>query len=234
MSDKSYRRFAEMMSKSIKQMDIDGIIVYNTGKKETLRVFNTFVEVPVLSIKNPLDLPYSYNSLVTLVGERLEYLNDISSSDIEPHYLYEFVVFDFITDNDYYMPDRIVKEFKNCLSSTKLETKYRNNKNQIYTIYGKYDMSDYDMVWDSYETLIVDVGLRVDKIWFENLETDEHYFMELNDNDMYQFIVEIRDDDNDTFLNPVWQSCIIPHIINYPPFFDSNWQIVEFNIIPII
>ena len=87
MSDKSYRRFAEMMSKSIKQMDIDGIIVYNTGKKETLRVFNTFVEVPVLSIKNPLDLPYSYNSLVTLVGERLEYLNDISSSDIEPHYL---------------------------------------------------------------------------------------------------------------------------------------------------
>ena len=233
MSDKSYQRFAKMMSKFIKTMDIDGIIVYNTGKKETLRVFNTLVEVPVLSIKNPLDLPYSYNSLVPLVGERLEYLNDISSSDIEPHYLYEFVVFDFITDNDYYMPDRIVKEFKNCLSTAKLETKYRN-KNKIFTIYGKYDMSDYDMVWESSETLVVDVGLKVDKIWFEDLGTDEHYFMELNDNDMYQFIVGIRDDDNDTFLNPVWQSCIIPHIINYPPFFDTNWQIVEFNIITII
>jgi len=233
MSDKSYKRFAQVMSKFIKPMDIDGVIIYDTGKKETLRVFNTFVEVPVLSIKNPLDLPYSYNSLVPLVAERLEYLNDISSSDIIPGYLYKFVVFDFMTDNDYYIPDRIVKEFKHCLLTAEFEIKYRN-KNKIFTIDGKYDMSDYDMVWESSETLVVDVGLKVDKIWFEDLGTDEHYFMELNDNDMYQFIVGIRDDDNDAFLNPVWQSCIIPHIINYPPFFDTNWQIVEFNIIPII
>jgi hypothetical protein len=214
-------------------MDIDGVIIYDTGKKETLHIFNTSVEVPVLSIKNPSDLPYSYNSLVPLVGERLEYLNDISSSDINPGYLYKFVVFDFMTDNDYYMPDRIVKEFKHCLLTTELETKYRN-KNKIYTIYGKYDMSDYDMFWDSSETLIVDVGLKVDKIWFENLETDEHYFMELNDNDMFEFINELKFEDRDVFLNPVWHSCIIPNIIDYPTFFDSNWQIVDFNIIPII
>jgi hypothetical protein len=214
-------------------MDIDGIIVYDTGKKETLNIFNTSVEVPVLSIKNPSDLPYSYNSLVPLVGDKLEYLNDISSSNIYPGYLYKFVVFDFMTDGDYYMPDKIVKEFKHCLSATELETKYRN-KNKIYTIYGKYDMSDYDMFWDSSETLIVDVGLKVDKIWFENLETGEHYFMELNDNDMFEFINEMKFDDRDVFLNPVWQSCIIPNIVDYPTFFDSNWQIVDFNIIPII
>ena len=222
-----------MMSKFIKPMDIDGIIVYDTGKKETLNIFNTSVEVPVLSIKNPSDLPYSYNSLVPLVGDKLEYLNDISSSNIYPGYLYKFVVFDFMTDGDYYMPDKIVKEFKHCLSATELETKYRN-KNKIYTIYGKYDMSDYDMFWDSSETLIVDVGLKVDKIWFENLETGEHYFMELNDNDMFEFINEMKFDDRDVFLNPVWQSCIIPNIVDYPTFFDSNWQIVDFNIIPII
>ena len=115
MSDKSYKRFAQMMSKFIKPMDIDGVIIYDTGKKETLNIFNTSVEVPVLSIKNPSDLPYSYNSLVSLVGDRLEYLNDISSSDINPGYLYKFVVFDFMSNNDYYMPDRIVKEFKHCL-----------------------------------------------------------------------------------------------------------------------
>jgi len=233
MSDKSYKRFAQVMSKFIKPMDIDGVIIYDTGKKETLRVFNTLVEVPVLSIKNPLDLPYSYNSLVPLVAERLEYLNDISSSDIIPGYLYKFVVFDFMTDNDYYIPDRIVKEFKHCLLTTELETKYRN-ENKLYTIYGKYDMSDYDMFWNDSEVLIVDVGLKVNKIWFEDLETGKHYFMELNDNDMFEFINEIKFEDRDIFLDPVWQSCIIPNIVNYPPFFDSNWQIVEFNIIPII
>jgi len=63
MSDKSYKRFAKVYSKFIKQMDIGGIIVYDTGKKETVSLYNTFVEVPVLSIKNPSDLPFSYSSL---------------------------------------------------------------------------------------------------------------------------------------------------------------------------
>lgn len=233
MSDKSYKRFAKVYSKSIKPMEIGGVIVYDTGKKETVSLYNTFVEVPVLSIKNPSDLPFSYNSLKEQVASEIEYFNDLSSAGLSGYQIPNFIVFDYFSYNEYYYPDTLVKEFKNCLSSHKLQTKYRN-KNKIYTIYGKYDMSEFDMNWDNSEVLVIDVGLMVDKVWFEDLETNESYFMKLSDSEIFDFINQIKYEDKDVWVNPVWNSCIIPNIVNYPSFFDGNWQIVDMNVIPIV
>lgn len=233
MSDKSYKRFAKVYSKFIKPMDIGGVIVYDTGKKETISLYNTFVEVPVLSIKNPSDLPFSYNSLKEQVATEIEYFNDLSSAGLSGYQIPNFIVFDYFTYNEYYYPDRLVKEFKNCLSSGNFETKYRNNKNQIYTIYFKYNMSDFDMFWDNSEVLIIDVNIKVGKVWFEDLVKSESYFMEFNDSELFDLIDEFKYDDRDVLLDPVWKSCIVPYIVNYPSFFNYEWQIVDMNVIPI-
>ena len=93
MSDLSskYKAFSKVMSVYFKSKEIYGLIIYHNDEYTKVPVYNEMVTVPILKIKNPNNIPFSYYALIDLLDEELktveEYKKEMSELEgtfVEP------------------------------------------------------------------------------------------------------------------------------------------------------
>jgi len=70
------------MSVYFKSKEIHGLIIYHDDEYTGVRLDNEIVKVPILKIKNPNNIPFSYNSLITLLDDELGIVGDFANVSI--------------------------------------------------------------------------------------------------------------------------------------------------------
>ena len=84
MSDLSskYKAFSKVMSVYFKSKEIYGLIIYHDDEYTKVPVYDETVTVPILKIKNPNNIPFSYNALIDLLDEELKTVEHFANISI--------------------------------------------------------------------------------------------------------------------------------------------------------
>jgi hypothetical protein len=218
------------MSVYFKSKEIHGLIIYHDDEYTGVRLDNEIVKVPILKIKNPNNIPFSYNSLITLLDDELGIVGDFANVSIISYQRPLLIVLNDFNRGDFYIPEENEKKLRKCLNTDTVEIKFRDNNNIIYTIYGKYIVNnDFEMYWESSDVFKIDITFKIEKIFVDDLVRKVHHFME-NYDDMVHLVYDIRYDNSEVFENPVWD-CITNNLGKYKTMISSDWQYVDVNII---
>jgi len=225
-----YKAFSKVMSVYFKSKEIHGLIIYHDDEYTEVRLDNELVKVPILKIKNPNNIPFSYNSLITLLDDELDIIGDFANVSIISYQRPSLIVFNDFNRADFYIPEKNEKKLRKCLNTDTVEIKFRDNNSTIYTIYGKYIVNnDFEMYWESSDVFKIDITFEIEKIFVDDLVRKVHHFME-NHDDMVHLIYDIKYDNSELFENPVWD-CIIENLGQYKTMINRDWQYVDVNII---
>jgi len=225
-----YKAFSKVMSVYFKSKEIHGLIIYHDDEYTGVRLDNEIVKVPILKIKNPNNIPFSYNSLITLLDDELGIVGDFANVSIISYQRPLLIVLNDFNRGDFYIPEENEKKLRKCLNTDTVEIKFRDNNNIIYTIYGKYIVNnDFEMYWESSDVFKIDITFKIEKIFVDDLVRKVHHFME-NYDDMVHLVYDIRYDNSEVFENPVWD-CITNNLGKYKTMISSDWQYVDVNII---
>jgi hypothetical protein len=232
MSDLSskYNAFSKVMSVYFKSKEIYGLIVYHDDEYTEVPVYDETVTVPILKIKNPNNIPFSYYALIDLLDEELKTVEHFANISILPYKRISLIVFNNFDKGDFYIPEENEKKLRKCLNTDTVEVKYRDNNSIIYTIYGKYIVDDnFEMYWESSESFRIDITFEIEKIFVDDLVRKVHHFMK-NYDEMVHLVYDIKYDNDELFENPVWD-CIIENLGQYKTMINRDWQYVDVNII---
>jgi hypothetical protein len=232
MSDLSskYKAFSKVMSVYFKSKEIYGLIVYHDDEYTEVPVYDETVTVPILKIKNPNNIPFSYYSLSDLLTTELEVIEDFANAHILPYKHASLIILNNFDEGDFYIPEENEKKLRKCLNTDTVEVKYRDNNSIIYTIYGKYIVdNDFEMYWEKYDDFKIKITFEIEKIFVDDLVRKVHHFME-NYDDMVHLVYDIKYDNSELFENPVWD-CITNNLVQYKTMINSDWQYVDVSII---
>lgn len=225
-----YKAFSKVMSVYFKSKEIHGLIIYHDDEYTKVSLNNELFKVPILKIKNPNNIPFSYNALNSLLDDELETVGNFANVSIKSYQRPSLIVLDDFNRGEFYIPEENEKKLIKCLNTDTVEIKFRDKNSIIYTIYGKYIIDNYfDMYWESDEDFKIDITFEIEKIFVDDLVRKVHHFME-NHDDMVHLVYDIRYDNSEVFENPVW-GCIIENLSQYKTMIDRNWQYVDVNII---
>jgi hypothetical protein len=218
------------MSVYFKSKEIYGLIIYHDDKYTGVYLDNELVKVPILKIKNPNNIPFSYNALSSLLDDELDTVGNFANVSIKSYQRPSLIVLNDFNKGEFYIPKENEKKLRKCLNTDTVEIKYRDNNSIIYTIYGKYIVDDnFEMYWESSESFRIDITFEIEKIFVDDLVRKVHYFME-NYDDMVHLVYDIKYDNDELFENPVWD-CIIENFGQYKTMINRDWQYVDVNII---
>jgi hypothetical protein len=218
------------MSVYFKSKEIHGLIIYHDDEYTEVRLYNEMVTVPILKIKNPNNIPFSYYTLSDLLTTELEVVEDFANVHILPYQHASLIILNNFDEGDFYFPEENEKKLRKCLNTDTVEIKYRDNNSIIYTIYGKYIVDyDFEMYWESDENFKIEITFEIEKIFVDDLVRKVHHFME-NYDDMVHLVYDIKYDNDELFENPVWD-CIIENLGQYKTMINRDWQYVDVNII---
>jgi len=232
MSDlpSKYKAFSKVMSVYFKSKEIYGLIIYHDDEYTGVPLYNEIVKVPILKIKNPNNIPFSYYALSDLLTTELEVVEDFANVHILPYQHASLIILNNFDERDFYIPEENEKKLRECLNTDTIEIKYRDNNSIIYTIYGKYIVDDdFEMYWESDENFKIEITFKIEKIFVDDLVRKVHHFME-NYDDMVHLVYDIKYDNSELFENPVWD-CIIENLGQYKTMINRDWQYVDVNII---
>jgi hypothetical protein len=232
MSDLSskYNAFSKVMSVYFKSKEIYGLIIYHDDEYTGVPLYNEIVKVPILKIKNPNNIPFSYYSLSELLTTELEVVGDFANVSIISYQLPSLIVLNDFNKGEFYIPEENEKKLRKCLNTDTVEIKFRDNNSIIYTIYGKYIVNnDFEMYWESSDVFKIDITFKIEKIFVDDLVRKVHHFME-NYDEMVHLVYDIKYDNDELFENPVWD-CIIENLGQYKTMINRDWQYVDVNII---
>jgi hypothetical protein len=218
------------MSVYFKSKEIYGLIIYHDNEYTKVPLYNEMVTVPILKIKNPNNIPFSYYALSDLLTTELEVVEDFANVHILPYKHESLIILNNFDERDFYIPEENKKKLRECLNTDTVEIKYRDNNSIIYTIYGKYIVDDdFEMYWESDENFKIEITFKIEKIFVDDLVRKVHHFME-NYDDMVHLVYDIKYDNSELFENPVWD-CIIENLGQYKTMINRDWQYVDVNII---
>ena len=225
-----YKAFSKVMSVYFKSKEIHGLIIYHDDKYTGVYLDNELVKVPILKIKNPNNIPFSYNALSSLLDDELDTVGNFANVSIKSYQRPSLIVLNDFNKGEFYIPKENEKKLRKCLNTDTVEIKYRDNNSIIYTIYGKYIVDDnFEMYWESSESFRIDITFEIEKIFVDDLVRKVHHFMK-NHDEMVHLVYDIRYDNDELFENPVWD-CIIENLGQYKTMINRDWQYVDVNII---
>jgi len=200
--------FSKVLSTFFKSREIDGLIIYHDDEYTTFKEGFPFAEefkTPLLKIKNPNNIPFSYNALFGLLEEDIRTIQHFAGTNYGGNVISKIIVFNDFNSGDYYFPEELEKKLINCLNTDFIDISYRNF-NTIYTY----------------------LTLNVKHINVKNLATNEVELIKDYD-EIKRIVYDIMWRDSYTFEDPVWD-CFVEHVKPYKTFLDDQWQFVSLRI----
>ena len=210
------QKFFELLPSFVKDINVDGITIKHTGEyRKTLYSKRYDVEVPVYTIENPNDLPYTKEALTTWLAE--EYLKFQKFVDIlAGGPITYFVEFDNSV-KDIYIPKQIKEEIDNCLVSKDFNKVAWRNPENIRVIgefkrYSTFDTEDDRIIWQ--------VDFKPHRI--EIVDESGEFKKEVSKSD-YDYIFETLREDMEFFENKIW-ICVQSRLASQKTFVDFDWM----------
>jgi hypothetical protein len=210
------QKFFKLLPDFIKDINVEGIIIKHTGEFITTPYSRRYeVEVPVYTIENPNDLPYTKESLTTWLAEEYlgfqRFVNILAGGPIT-----YFVEFDNSVE-DIYIPKQIKEEIDNCLASKDFNKVAWRNPENIRVIgefkrYNAFDTEDDRIIWQ--------VDFKPHRI--EIVDEAGEFKREVSKSD-YDYIFETLGDEMEFFENKIW-SCVQSRLISQKTFVDFDWM----------
>ena len=210
------QKFFKLLPDFIKDVNVEGIIIKHTGEFITTPYSRRYeVEVPVYTIENPNDLPYTKESLTTWLAEEYlgfqRFVNILAGGPIT-----YFVEFDNSV-KDIYIPKQIKEEIDNCLVSKDFNKVSWRNPENIRVIgefkrYNAFDTEDNRIIWQ--------VDFKPHRI--EIVDEAGEFKREVSKSD-YDYIFETLREDMEFFENKIW-SCVQSRLISQKTFVDFDWM----------
>lgn len=225
--------FSKVMSVYFKSKEVEGLIIYHDEEYSTIEVgfpLKQEIKVPLLKIKNPKNISFSYPSVLDLLEQEMSFINSLVSTNIPENVLTKLIKFKDFQKTDFYYPDELFTKFKNCLSTGMLELKTRVFENS-YTLTGRYVVdSDFDMVWEDSERLDIRISFEIDTLVKTGVATKTQ--TEITDREeIISTIYNIQYEDSYFFEEPIW-NCIVNYIKKDKTFLNDEWQYVSISVIP--
>jgi len=211
-------------------IDIDGIKLIPTKKTESARIGDKSFGVPVFKISNTKNIPFSYSSLIDLIGTQLEELNKITSANLNPLLLEKLIMIENFEQGDFYIPEELIERFKNCADGLRetvfLRTREFNfEADVIYLI-----DDDFDYYWEDSESFRIDISLKVLSVKLKNNIYDKEETI-LDKSEMISAVHNMYSEEPFIFENPIWD-CISDIFVEYETFLNTEWQYVNVSILP--
>lgn len=210
------QKFFKLLPSFVKDINVDGITIKHTGEyRKTLYSKRYDVEVPVYTIENPNDLPYTKEALNTWLTE--EYLKFQKFADIlAGGPITYFVEFDDSV-KDLYIPKQIKEEIENCLDSKDFNKVAWRNPENIRVIgefkrYNSFNTEDDRIIWQ--------VDFKPHRI--EIVDESGEFKKEVSKSD-YDYIFETLREDMEFFENKIW-SCVQSRLTSQKTFVDFDWM----------
>lgn len=224
--------FSKLMSKYFKYREVEGLIIYHDDDYSTVVTGFPHAQeykIPLLKIKNPSNIPFSYNSLQEILTDELETFQKYVSTDYNKSQLANLIEFDDFRQGDFYYPVNLGSKLKKCLNTGLIQIYFRNF-NKVFTINAEYVVdSDFDMYFNDFESFTIDITLKVENITVKNLTTDKIDVIEDKDK-IESLIYEFNSNQPEIFEEPIWD-CVTKYFRPYKTFLNEEWQYVNVNVI---
>jgi hypothetical protein len=120
------------MSVYFKSKEIHGLIIYHDDKYTGVYLDNELIKVPILKIKNPNNIPFSYNALSSLLDDELDTVGNFANVSIKSYQRPSLIVLNDFNKGEFYIPKENEKKLRKCLNTDTVEIKYRDNNRKIY------------------------------------------------------------------------------------------------------
>jgi hypothetical protein len=210
------QKFFKLLPSFVKDINVDGITIKHTGEyRKTLYSKRYDVEVPVYTIENPNDLPYTKEALSTWLAEEYLKFQKFAHILVGGPITY-FVEFDNSVE-DLYIPKQIKEEIDNCLVSKEFNKVAWRNPENIRVIgefkrYNTFDTEDDRIIWQ--------VDFKPHRI--EIVDESGEFKKEVSKSD-YDYIFETLLEDMDFFESKIWY-CVQSKLVSQKTFYDSVWM----------
>jgi hypothetical protein len=213
-------KFFKLLPDFIKDVDANGVIIraHEDEYLETVyRVTGERFDVPIFTVYNPQDLPYTKDALLEFLLDEVTKFSRFASTDFIG--VKNLIQFD---DSvlDIYIPERVGKELSECLKSV-------NFNKVIYTSRANYRIEGQFTGNYSFETegdgLIWWVAFKPIKI--DVVDEDGYKVIKsIPNREMEDIINHIKWDYNERFEDPIWR-CSRNNLSSLNSFYDSDWMV---------
>lgn len=209
-SELQLKRLMDNVVKILPVIEADGITLHLTG--EYKKSFH-YKKVPVYTIDNPKNLPYTKEALSGYVDGAIDSLKKFFPEvKVTSQFLY------YLDGDGLYIPQKTLKTISSCLAGKpfKLNTQYLMKE---ITIEG-YFSQDFYFEIDG-EMVVIDVNLLVKSIQVTlNGEVYDDFNDDLEEDEIYDILHDRFDQDIDDLI---WE-CLTDDIKNNKSFVDFNWM----------
>jgi hypothetical protein len=205
-SELQLKRLMDTVVKMLSVIDADGITLRLTGEEK--KSFH-YKKVPVYTIDNPKNLPYTHEALSGYIDEEIHSLRKFFPEvNIAPQFLY------YLDCDDLYIPQKSLNEINSCLVEKpfKLDSQYERKK---ITLEGRFSKDFYIEV--DAEMIVIDVNLLVKSMKI-TLDGEVYYGFDEDE------ILDILHDKFDHHIDELIWGCLTEDITNNKSFVDFNWM----------
>jgi len=206
ISELQLKRLMDTVVKMLSVIEADGITLRSTGKYK--KSFH-YKKVPVYTIDNPKNLPYTKEALSGYIDEEIHSLKQFFPEvNVAAQFLY------YLDCDGLYIPQKTLNEISSCLVGKpfKLNTQYERKN---ITIEGRFS-KDFYIEIDG-EMVIIEVNLLVKSM---EITLDGEVSDDLEEDEIYDILHDRFDQDIDEL---VWE-CLTDDIRNNKSFVDFNWM----------
>lgn len=209
-SELQLKRLMDNVVKILPVIEADGITLRSTGEYKKSYHYK---KVPVYTIDNPKNLPYTKEALSGYVDEAIHSLKKFFPEvTVATQFLY------YLDCDGLYIPQKTLKTISSCLVGKpfKLNTQYLMKE---ITIEG-YFSRDFYFEIDG-EMVVIDVNLLVKSI---QVTLNGEVYDDLNDEFEEDEILDILHDRFDQDIDELVWECLTDDIRNNKSFVDFNWM----------
>jgi len=164
--------FFTVLNKMLKDVKISGITLVKYGEMETAFGY----KIPQFKIENPKNISYTIIALEAHIEYQIHKIARMASYEFNSRKKY----FDLDDDGENYgvfLSEDDKSKYNKCVQDKgELQLKWRNNRNTIYTIIGRFGEINYAEILD--EGVDLSCEFFVKKVFVDDLVNRKHYFVE--------------------------------------------------------
>jgi hypothetical protein len=210
ISELQLKRLMNTVVKMLPVIEVDGITLRLTGKYKKSVYYK---QVPVYTIDNPKNLPYTKEALSGYVDEEIHSLKKFFPEvTVASQFLY------YLDCDGLYIPQKTLNEISSCLVGKpfKLNTQYLMKEITIEGYFAKdfYFEIDGEMVVIEVNLLVKSMEITLNGEVYDDLNDD------LEEDEIYDILHDRFDQDIDELM---WQ-CLTDDIKHNKSFVDFNWM----------
>jgi hypothetical protein len=205
-SELQLKRLMNNVVKILPVIEADGITLRLTGKYKKSVYYK---QIPVYTIDNPKNLPYTKEALSGYVDEAIHSLKKFFPEvTVAPQFLY------YIDCDGLYIPQKSLNEISSCLVGKpfKLDTQYLMKE---ITIEGRFSKDFYFEI--DGEMVVIEVNLLVKSM---EITLNGKVYYGFNEDEILDILHDRFDQDIDELM---WE-CLTDDIRNNKSFVDFNWM----------